>query len=182
MFETRNLLIILLILLLIIISILIGDIYILNLQVSNLLDILNDQSLKIEKLEKAILIETSKTDLNQIPIKMIFGTVLVSCLVVMIMYFSGIDSTSIVNTMNVSSNQLVELVNNQIKTESHHFNTLINHEKLLTQNLLEHLNTCFNLLESKIKVLGSNLLNSTANKDYNSILSYDNNNKPPVWK
>ena len=178
MLDTKN---IVLFMLIIILGILIGDIYFLNLQISNLLQILNDQSIKIDNLEKTIQIESTKSDLNQLPIKMILGAVVVMGLTVVFLVYGGFDTAAIADSLNISSNQVVELLNNQINTERQHFLTIIQNEKVMNSGILGHIDVCVNKLESKLKVLSSNVLNNSTSTNFNDMLSYVGK-KAPVWK
>ena len=178
MLDTKN---IVLFMLIIILGILIGDIYFLNLQISNLLQILNDQSIKIDNLEKTIRIESTKSDLNQLPIKMILGAVVVMGLTVVFLVYGGFDTAAIADSLNISSNQVVELLNNQINTERQHFLTIIQNEKVMNSGILGHIDVCVNKLESKLKVLSSNALNNSTSTNFNDMLSYVGE-KAPVWK
>jgi len=167
----NNLIISLLTLLLII---LLGDLYLLNTQITTLLNLIHDQSIKIQELENLIKKESVVSSDANTTLKVITGVVAFIGIIVVLVYFGGVDMDLITTNINTTANQVVELINKKNSLDGSNIETVWIHERKIAEESLNYLNSKFDLMESKLSTILNNIYTMASSHDYNKLINnYD---------
>lgn len=131
---------------------------------------------KLETLEHTTNIESDKSSVNLESNKWIIGTITISIIILAVIYFGGIDPGAMSNALNSSSNQMVELINTQNNTEAHHFKTLVEGQKDMSNSILTEVINQSKIIGEKLNVIINNLMKTTSKADLNDLLIGNDSN------